>query len=344
MDTSNPFRIELNLDNKSNLTPSSSLSEMSVCTLAETFKFHLKQTSPGDDKKHDSQGNIIGAYIKTISNFIEESQEKTLQGLNIAIKRATEQLFRKLKDDETIPKGRSTLTLKAVSEIMIHLLNKHISKKLGEDFLSLKKSLVSITKDLELLSTYAKEKIAGFFRWTLKNEMTILVHGYSSTILNSLIEGQKLGYNIKILVTESRPESSGQQMAKILVENGLDAKVILDLSIGFYIKDIDCVLVGADAVCENGGILNRIGTYTIAICAKNFKKPFYVMVESLKFLKLYPLDQSDIPQIKIEDENIESNYNYCDYTPPEFITLLFTDIGIFTPSAVSDELIQMFYN
>ena len=57
------------------------------------------------------------------------------------------------------------------------------------------------------------------------------------------------------------------------------------MSIGYYIKDIDCVVVGADAVCENGGILNRIGTYTIAICAKNFKKPFYVMVESLKFLK-----------------------------------------------------------
>ena len=161
--------------------------------------------------------------------------------------------------------------------------------------------------------------------------------------------------NFKVLVCESRPENSGEQMAKELLENGIDAQVILDISVGYYIKDIDCVVVGADAVCENGGIINRTGTYTIAICAKNFKKPFYVMVESLKFLKLYPLDQSDIPQTvykyygEVDKKEVTENskvnyYNYCDYTPPEFITLLFTDIGIFTPSAVSDELIQMFYN
>jgi translation initiation factor eIF-2B subunit alpha len=349
MENSNPFKIELNLDNKSGLSTGNNsqnfFSESVIISLAQRFKDYLNEPKEGgEEKKQDHQGNIVGAYIKTISNFIEESQEKTLQGLNIAIKRATEQLFRKLKDDETIPRGRSTLTLKAVSEIMIHLLNKHISKKLGEDFISLKKSLVAITKDLQLLSYYAKEKIAGFFRWTLKNDMTILIHGYSSTILYALIEAKKLGFNIKILVTESRPESSGQQMVKILIENGCDARLILDLSVGYYIKDIDCVVVGADAVCENGGILNRIGTYTIAICAKNFKKPFYVMVESLKFLKLYPLDQSDIPQTKKDEDRLDSSYVNCDYTPPEFITLLFTDIGIFTPSAVSDELIQMFYN
>ena len=181
----------------------------------------------------------------------------------------------------------------------------------------------------------------------LKNDMTILIHGYSSTILKALVDGKNLGNKFKVLVCESRPENSGVDMANELIENGIEAQVILDFSIGYYIKDIDCVLVGADAVCENGGIINRMGTYTIAICAKNFKIPFYVMVESLKFLKLYPLDQSDIPVsnnkyvVTTEEEN---TYNYCDFTPPEFITLLFTDNGIFTPSAVSDELIQMFYN
>lgn len=111
--------------------------------------------------------------------------------------------------------------------------------------------------------------------------------------------------------------------------------------------DIDAILVGADAVCENGGIINKIGTFTIACVAKSFKKPFYVMVESLKFLKMYPLNQSDVPfpSDEFKKENgLNYNYSVCDFTAPEFITLLFTDIGIFTPSAVSDELIQMFYN
>jgi len=344
---SNPFKIELNLGNARSRSLSENTFVVDSNKLEDYFKEYLEESSKLHKDKSDNSGNIVEAYIRTISRFIDDSQETTLQGLNIAIKKATENLFRKIKEDELIPRGRSILTLIAVSEIMIHLLNKHISKKLGEDFTTLKKNLVTITRDLHLLSTYAKDKISSFFNWTLKNGMTIMIHGYSSTIVNSLIEGKKNGVNFKVLITESRPENGGSQMARELTENGLDAVIILDASVGFYMKDVDCVVVGADAVCENGGIINRIGTFTLALCAKNFKKPFYVMVESLKFLKVYPLDQCDIPQTMNEftdEAGIVNTYPYCDYTPPEFITLLFTDIGIFTPSAVSDELIQMFYN
>ena len=59
-------------------------------------------------------------------------------------------------------------------------------------------------------------------------------------------------------------------------------------------NSVDCVFVGAEAVLENGGIVNRIGTFTIALCAKARGKPFYVFTESLKFLKKFPLQQSDV--------------------------------------------------
>ena len=57
---------------------------------------------------------------------------------------------------------------------------------------------------------------------------------------------------------------------------------------------MDCVFVGAEVVLENGGIVNKLGTFTIALCAKQFNKPFYVFAESLKFLKSFPLQQDDI--------------------------------------------------
>jgi translation initiation factor eIF-2B subunit alpha len=342
------FKIDLSFEQKTSVSSISTISELSIMSLTQNFKDYLEESKDDDGTvPKDTKTNVIDAYIKTISNFIEQSQETTLQGLNIAIKRATEYLFKKIKEEDLIPRGRSVLSLKAVSEIMINMINKHISRKLREDFDSIKKNIVTITKDLYLLSTYAKEKISNFFNWVIKNGMTILVHGYSSTILYALIKSKNNGISFKVLVTESRPENDGELMAKILCEHGIDAKLILDISIGYHMKDIDFIVIGADAVCENGGIINKIGTFTIALCAKNFKKPFYVMVESLKFLKMYPLDQCDIPQciskFKVRD-NVECDYNMCDYTPPEFTTLLFTDIGIFTPSAVSDELIQMFYN
>lgn len=292
--------------------------------------------------------NFIEAYIRVISNYIENSQETTLQGLNIAIKRSTEILLLNIKEENILPTNSSILSLKACSEILINIINKHISKKLNYEFETIKQSLVTITKDLRLLSVYANDKISHFVTWSIKSGMTLLIHGFSSTIAHALILARKAGIIFNVLITEGRPDDSGQIMARLLKDNKIDSKIILDISIGFYITDIDAIFVGADAVCENGGIINKIGTFTIACCAKSFKKPFYVLVESLKFLKMYPLNQQDVPTktnsfIKKEN-NLEYNFALSDFTPQEFITLLFTDIGIFTPSAVSDELIQMFYN
>lgn len=51
------------------------------------------------------------------------------------------------------------------------------------------------------------------------------------------------------------------------------------------------VLVGGEGVVENGGVINKLGTYQIALCAKAINKPFYVAAESYKFARLYPLNQ-----------------------------------------------------
>ena len=82
---------------------------------------------------------------------------------------------------------------------------------------------------------------------------------------------------------------SGKLVKKFCDELNIPCKIVVDASIGLCMSHIDCVLVGADVVLENGGIVNRIGTYTIALCAKQFDKPFYVFVESLKFFKRFPL-------------------------------------------------------
>ena len=91
---------------------------------------------------------------------------------------------------------------------------------------------------------------------------------------------------------------------------------------------------------ENGGIVNKIGTFTIALCAKAYNKPFYVFAESLKFLKRFPLQQDDVISLlddDLDDEHKTDETNILvDYTAPEYISALFTDMGIFTPAAVSD--------
>lgn len=124
------------------------------------------------------------------------------------------------------------------------------------------------------------------------------------------------------------------------------------------------------------GIVNKLGTYALAVCAASLGKPLYVAAESYKFARLYPLHQSDLPSnhthtspllfvdtttYKEEDTgsdlihshknalkplqmdaNIQVVNPAVDFTPAKFITLLFTDLGVLTPSAVSDELIRLY--
>ncbi|XP_020618993.1 translation initiation factor eIF-2B subunit alpha-like [Orbicella faveolata] len=109
-------------------------------------------------------------------------------------------------------------------------------------------------------------------------------------------------------------------------------------------EKVDLVLVGAEGVVESGGIINKVGTYQMAVMTKAVNKPFYVVAESFKFVRLYPLNQEDVPnRFKYSgSSSCVDGHPVVDYTPPSYITLLFTDLGVLTPSAVSDELIKLY--
>ncbi len=118
-----------------------------------------------------------------------------------------------------------------------------------------------------------------------------------------------------------------------------------------------------------------MGTYQIAVVARALGKPFYVAVESYKFARMYPMTQRDVVDMctivsppssneylspietemndihRIFDEGswkneyegmISFDRSIIDFTPAEYITLLFTDLGVLTPAAVSDELIRLY--
>ncbi len=75
-------------------------------------------------------------------------------------------------------------------------------------------------------------------------------------------------------------------------------------------------------------------------------KPFYVVVESYKFVQHFPLSQSDLPSPLVldwkdsytEGEDIQISTTAVDYTPPNLISLLLTDFGILAPSDTSEHL------
>ncbi|XP_075147357.1 eukaryotic translation initiation factor 2B subunit alpha [Haematobia irritans] len=174
----------------------------------------------------------------------------------------------------------------------------------------------------------------------------VLTHSRSRVVLKALLTAAKANKQFHVFVTHGGPDNSGEQMIADLERAGIDCTLILDSATGYVMESVDFVMVGAEAVVESGGIINRIGSFTMGLCAREMKKPYYVLAESFKFTRLYPLNQRDLPdEYKYSRKHLSDVSKVdplVDYTPPAYITLLFTDLGILTPSAVSDELIKLY--
>ncbi|XP_015113135.1 translation initiation factor eIF-2B subunit alpha isoform X2 [Diachasma alloeum] len=175
----------------------------------------------------------------------------------------------------------------------------------------------------------------------------ILTHSKSRVVLHAMKEAAANHKIFQVYVTYSAPDNSGQEMYANLTELGVSCILILDSAVGYVMEQVDMVMVGAEGVAESGGVINKVGTYTLAMCAKEIKKPFYVLTESFKFSRIYPLNEIDLPDefkytTSTREKNLQNEHPLVDYTPPQYINLLFTDLGIMTPSAVSDELIKLY--
>jgi len=280
------------------------------------------------------------AAIKTLILVLEKCAASTLQELIKLLKEAIEQMKKEVDCSACSVKSGCELFLRFIT-LATALEEETFEAMRGKMLL---KGKVFLDKMME-----ARGKIASKGAERLPDGARILVHSRSRTVLATLKEAHKMKKRLFVYVTECASNDSGRVMKKDLDALGIPCTLVLDSAVGYIIEQVDLVLFGAEGVVESGGICNKIGTYTIAICAKMLNKPVYVLCESFKFVRMYPLNQKDLKDEfkyhastlkKVED--LSSVHPLVDYTNPSLITLLFTDLGILTPSAVSDELIKLY--
>ena len=102
---------------------------------------------------------------------------------------------------------------------------------------------------------------------------------------------------MSVLADETRPFLQGARLtAWELVRDGIDTTVITDNMAGALMRqgEIDLVVVGADRIAANGDVANKIGTYTVAVLAREHGIPFYVAAP-LSTIDLATPDGADIP-------------------------------------------------
>lgn len=153
------------------------------------------------------------------------------------------------------------------------------------------------------------------------------------------------GKKIKVIATETRPVMQGSRLTAFeLKHDGIDVILIPDTAVGYSManKLVSKVIVGADRILRTGHVYNKIGTYQVALMAKQHNIPFYVAAPLSTFdLKSRPeeviIEQRKSSEVtgvagkKTAPDGINVINPAFDMTPPELITGIITEAGIAKP-------------
>lgn len=185
----------------------------------------------------------------------------------------------------------------------------------------------------------------------IKDGDTILTHcnagGLATadygTALAVMFSAHEQGKKIKVFADETRPLLQGARLTTWeLMQAGIDVTLICDNMAAQVMKEgrINCVIVGADRIAANGDTANKIGTYGVAILAKEHKIPFYVAAPtstldmSLATGDLIPIEQRDPEEVtqkfgkRTAPEKVKVYNPAFDVTPARLIDAIITEKGI----------------
>ena len=220
-------------------------------------------------------------------------------------------------------------------------------KSLEEIRTILKEEAIRIEEeDLEICKNIGKNGAS-----LITSGATILTHcnagglataGYG-TALGVIRAAHDADKNIKVIADETRPWLQGARLtAWELMKDGIPVTLISDNMAGWLMQkgEIDCCVVGADRIAANGDTANKIGTYSVAVLAKEHNIPFYVAAPVSTFdLSLESGDRIPIEErhahevthlrgLPVAPEGVKVRNPAFDVTPARYITAIITERGV----------------
>jgi ribose 1,5-bisphosphate isomerase len=170
----------------------------------------------------------------------------------------------------------------------------------------------------------------------------VLTHCNSEAALECLLQAHRNGVSFSVFATEVRPGNQGLLTIRVLNDAGIPTSYIVDSAVRYFMKEVDRVIVGADAVSVNGAVVNKIGTSQIALAAHEARTRFLVAAETYKFaprtilgefIEIEERDGSELLPEKIAKTlpYITARNPVFDVTPPEYVDLIVTEEGAIPP-------------
>ena len=289
----------------------------------------MKQLSDTAQKIKKMEIRGAGRIARTAAAELRDYSQRTgagqLEEFNTKMRRAAQLLISTRPTAVSLPNAvRAVMRYKgdSVDEAKANI------KKLADEFI--------------LNSRNAVLKIGQIGARRVRDGDTIMTHCNSSAAISIMVAAHRDGKNINVVVTESRPRWQGHLTIKQLDEAGIKTSLIVDSAVRYFMKSVDLVVMGADAVTVNGSVINKIGTSQLALAAHEARKNVIIAAETYKFSpksllgELIEIEERSSSEV-IGDEKLREYSNVSvrnpafDVTPREYIDLICTDVGALPP-------------
>jgi ribose 1,5-bisphosphate isomerase len=280
--------------------------------------------------------NAAIAAVKALQVFAQQTKAANKDNFIVELAQVEQLLF---NARETEPLLRNVL------RYLISQVQQSKSQKISEICALLVVSADNFLSELDA----SRARAAEIGSELVHDGMTIFTHCNSSSVSQMLIKAKQVGKNFKVICTETRPTFQGRVTACELFENGIDTTFIVDSAASSFIPNADFIVVGADAFTPEGNIINKIGTYGLAVLAHEAHKPFYIVSELLKFdpttfySELEGVEQRNPYEVWPDaPKGLDVRNPAFDVTPNKYIYGLICEKGVISPKNVL-KTIQEFY-
>ena len=231
------------------------------------------------------------AAIKALLGVVERSNATTMMELQDELKQAREIVMQDFLERQQEPwmhsssvsssspgcgssGGRSGARNMIALASGCDLFLKYATRTFLEhgDFVASRNQVVERGQRFAGISLAARDRIAHIGADFIQEGQTVLTHGWSRVVASILLKAAETKH-FDIIFLEGRPDAAGAKAARAYAshESKIPTTVVLDSAMGYVMESVDVVLVGAEAVVENGGFVNKMGTYALATCAKGKK-------------------------------------------------------------------------
>jgi len=234
---------------------------------------------------------------------------------------------------------------------LFQAINRMKKAAMGHNVSEIKQSLVDEAKRIHHEEVAATRRLSQLGAELIQDGFSILTHcnagplataGYG-TALGIIKAAREQRKKISVIATETRPLLQGARLTTWeLKQEHIPVTLITDSMAGYFMNQgkIDCVIVGADRIAANGDVANKIGTYTLAVLARENSIPFYVAAPtstialSLSSGAEIPIEErapeeiTHIQGMPIAPEGINVANPAFDITAHGYISAIITEKGI----------------